>query len=271
MDESDPGRINILQEKAPISKGSILGVDVHALTLEATISIFDEWICKRKSRYVCCVPAHSIMECVDHSDLRSVFNNSGLSTPDGMAIVWLLRAKGFSEVERVYGPDLLLTTCRAGLVSGWRHYFYGSSPETCEKLALKLKADYPGLIIAGIESPPYRDLSEVEKMAFIDRVKQSKPDILWVALGSPKQERWMSEWVNTLDVPVMVGVGAAFDFLSGCKPQAPRWIQKTGMEWFFRFVNEPGRLWKRYLLNYPRFIIYVFLDALGIKRNSKHV
>ncbi|NPV77214.1 MAG: WecB/TagA/CpsF family glycosyltransferase [Anaerolineae bacterium] len=266
MDEHDPSRADAFGKRAIISKGVILGVNVHAVTMELTLSVLEEWIRDRKPHYVCCVPAHSVMECVDHPELQAVFNNSGLSTPDGMAIVWLLRAQGFSRVERVYGPDLLRAACRAGQALGWRHYFYGASPETCEKLVLRLKADFPDLIIAGVESPPYRDLNEDEKIAFIERVRQSRPDILWVALGSPKQERWMSGWVNILDVPVMIGVGAAFDFLAGRKPQALPWIQRMGLEWFFRLLIEPGRLWKRYLLNYPRFVFLVFLSALGFKK-----
>ena len=266
MDGSDLGKAGVLVKRSSIPKGDILGVSVHALTMESILSVFKEWIRERKPQYVCCVPAHSVMECVDHTELRTVFNNSGLSTPDGMAIVWLLRAQGFSHVERVYGPDLLWAACQAGLALGWRHYFYGASPETCEKLALRLKTNFPDLVIAGMESPPFRELSVDEKGGLIERIRQSSPDILWVALGSPKQEKWMSEWVDTLGVSVMVGVGAAFDFLAGCKPQAPRWVQKMGLEWFFRLISEPRRLWKRYLLNYPRFILLTLLDALRVKK-----
>ncbi|MCC6148056.1 MAG: WecB/TagA/CpsF family glycosyltransferase [Anaerolineaceae bacterium] len=260
-----PDSSKFMEDDNSVQYADILGVRVHALTMEGTLSIFQNWISEKKPHYVCCIPAHSVMECVDDPALRPAFNTSGLSTPDGMAIVWLLRARGHKKVERVYGPDLLLAACRLGLDPGWRHYFYGSTPEAGLELAAKLKREFPGLRFAGVESPPYRELSGEEKTTFAARIKAARPDILWVGLGSPKQERWMSEWVNTLDIPVMVGVGAAFDFLSGCKPQAPRWMQKIGMEWLYRLLKEPRRLWRRYVLGYPRFIFLVLLEALGIR------
>jgi N-acetylglucosaminyldiphosphoundecaprenol N-acetyl-beta-D-mannosaminyltransferase len=247
-----------------LKHGLILGVKVHALTMAATLEQILEWINHRQPHYICCVPAHSIMDCVDSPEIRKVFNTSGLNTPDGMAIVWLLRCMG-NRVERVYGPDLLVNACAYGLPHGWSHYFYGAAPAVLEGLVLSLQNRFSGLDVAGFESPPFRPLTEEEKGSVIERIKSSKPDILWVGLGSPRQEEWMAEFVGLLDVPVLIGVGAAFDFLSGNKKQAPHWIQRSGLEWLYRLINEPRRLWRRYLINYPRFILLLILSALGLK------
>jgi N-acetylglucosaminyldiphosphoundecaprenol N-acetyl-beta-D-mannosaminyltransferase len=265
MNEKGEKILDGLNSEASIPMEYILGVKVNALNMETTLGLFSKWIRTGEPHYVCCVPAHSIMSCVDQPELRSVFNSSGMCTPDGMAVVWLLKAKGFSKVERVYGPDLILAACEAGLEPAWKHYFYGGIPGTGKKLADFMQQKYPGIKITGWESPPFRELSGEEKLALKERIQQAQPDVLWVAMGSPRQEWWMSEWVNELRVPVLVGVGAAFDFLTGQKRQAPKWIQKTGLEWLFRLFNEPKRLWKRYAVNYPRFVVLLFLEWLGIK------
>ncbi|HWR66604.1 MAG TPA: WecB/TagA/CpsF family glycosyltransferase [Bellilinea sp.] len=222
------------------------------------------WIERREPNFVCCVPAHAVMEAYDHPELRKVYAESGLNTPDGMAIVWLLRQAGHKQVERVYGPDLLLAACEFGLERGWRHYFYGGTPEAVEGLVTSLRAKFNGLQVAGEESPPFRVLTEFETEEASTRIWSTTPDIVWVGLGSPKQEQWMHDQVAKLNVPVLVGVGAAFDFLSGVKQQAPRWMRRTGLEWLHRLVSEPGRLWKRYLLGYPRFVWLVLMERLGL-------
>jgi N-acetylglucosaminyldiphosphoundecaprenol N-acetyl-beta-D-mannosaminyltransferase len=206
------------------------------------------------------------MECYDYPDLRDIYNHSGLTTPDGMAIVWLLRAKGFRDVERVYGPDLMRAVCQKGVERGYRHYFYGGAPGVGEKLAAVLQQQNPGLQVVGVDSPPFRKLTTLEIEAERMRIQTAHPDIVWVGIGSPRQEIWMSEQIGWLNVPVLVGVGAAFDFLSGNKRQAPAWVQRSGLEWFYRLASEPRRLWRRYLLGYPRFVVLVVLQALGLLR-----
>ncbi|HQF61006.1 MAG TPA: WecB/TagA/CpsF family glycosyltransferase [Anaerolineaceae bacterium] len=245
---------------------NLLGVGVHPICMADALSAIQTWIASRQPHYICLTPAHAIMECVDHPELRPIYNHSGLTTPDGMAIVWLLRAAGHPTVERVYGPDLLAAACQAGLEPGWRHYFYGGAPGVPEQLSASLSARFPGLQVCGTCSPPFRPLTDTESQAMQAEIQSAHPDILWVGIGSPRQERWMSAWVNCLDVPVLVGVGAAFDFLSGIKPQAPRWIQRSGLEWLFRLFSEPSRLWRRYLLGYPRFVVLILLQALGLRR-----
>jgi N-acetylglucosaminyldiphosphoundecaprenol N-acetyl-beta-D-mannosaminyltransferase len=185
-----------------------------------------------------------------------------MTTPDGMPMVWLCHWYGFDHVERVYGPDLMLAVCDHGIKPGYRHYLYGGAPGVGERLANCLRARFPGLQIVGIESPPFRSLTPEEESQIGLRIREACPDIVWVGISSPKQERWMAEHINRFEVPVMVGVGAAFDFLSGIKDQAPRWIQTSGFEWLYRLFHEPRRLWRRYILGYPRFIILIAIQML---------
>jgi N-acetylglucosaminyldiphosphoundecaprenol N-acetyl-beta-D-mannosaminyltransferase len=243
---------------------SILGVKVNPITMAQALGEMQDWIAAREPNYICCVPAHAVMACHDQPELKAIYDHAGICTPDGMAIVWLARSEGYAKVERVYGPDLLLAACQTSLETGWRHYFFGGAPGVAEKLVEKLRLRFPELQVAGIHSPPFGEMSVEEDAEIINKIQQAKPDIVWVGLGSPKQERWMSDHVDTLKVPALVGVGAAFDFLSGTKPQAPRWMQRSGLEWLFRLLSEPRRLWRRYVLGYPRFIWLVFLQKIGI-------
>ena len=255
---------NLQQNMTEYKRHSILGVGVNAINLSETINLIEHWIQNHSSKYVCLAPAHSIMSCYDNPDLYKIYNNSGLTVPDGMAIVWILQLAGWKNVGRVYGPDLLLSLCQQSARKKHRHYFYGGNEPSLLSLIDTLNHHFPGMIIAGFESPPFRDLSMIEKEGVINRIQKVKADIVWIGLGSPKQEIWMSENANLLKGAVLIGVGAAFDFISGMKPQAPRWVQRIGMEWFFRFLSEPSRLWRRYIINYPRFVLLVFLQYLGI-------
>jgi N-acetylglucosaminyldiphosphoundecaprenol N-acetyl-beta-D-mannosaminyltransferase len=208
------------------------------------------------------------MECYRHLDLRTIYNASGLTTPDGMPLVWLAHLKGYSDVSRVYGPDLMLALCEHSIERGYAHYFYGGSSTTLEQLVANLTHHFPGLKIAGIDSPPYRPLTPDEDAKIVDKINAANPDILWVGLGAPKQERWMAAHIDRLCAPALIGVGAAFDFHAGLKPQAPRWMQQSGLEWFFRLINEPRRLWRRYLTDNPLFVALVLLQMLGIIKPS---
>lgn len=241
----------------------LLSVKISAINMGLALENIESWIAEKHARYICVAPAHSIMACVNDPHLRPVFNQADMVTPDGMAVVWLLRLKGYQEVRRVYGPDLLLAACAFGLERGWRHHFLGGTPETLERLAANLRSRFPGLQITGLTSPPFHLLSEKEEESLVAEVNASQADILWMGLGSPRQEVWMNRHLGEVKTPVMAGVGAAFDFLSGSKPQAPRWIQQIGMEWFFRLMSEPRRLWPRYR-QYPRFVLLVVLQHLGL-------
>jgi N-acetylglucosaminyldiphosphoundecaprenol N-acetyl-beta-D-mannosaminyltransferase len=160
----------------------------------------------------------------------------------------------------------MLACCEASIKKGYRHFFYGGGPGVAERLAKRLQERFGGLLIAGTWSPPFGELTAADEEAMIDRITSSKPDIVWVGLSTPKQERWMARYVGRLPVPVLIGVGAAFDMHAGLKRQAPRWMQRSGLEWLFRLATEPRRLWRRYLLNNPRFICRLALQSLGVIR-----
>jgi N-acetylglucosaminyldiphosphoundecaprenol N-acetyl-beta-D-mannosaminyltransferase len=246
----------------------VLGVQVSAIRMSDAVSRFETWVAARDRRYVCVVPAHSVMDCQDDPELRAVVNAGGLVTPDGMSLVWLLRRSGYRETERVYGPDLMLAVCRRSLETGWRHFFLGGEEGVAAELATRLSRRFPGLAVAGTLSPPFRDLAAEEDAALCRVLNETRADIIWVGLGSPKQERWMAAHREALTAPVLVGVGAAFDFLSGRRRQAPRWIQRSGLEWLYRLASEPRRLWRRYL-RYPRFVFLVLRQAAAARRRAR--
>lgn len=253
------------QTPAPIPRANILGVGVSAVNMEMALATIDGWIADRAAHYVCVTPVHSIMECYDAPDVRHIYNRAGMVTPDGMPVVWLTRSAGHPHVRRVYGPDLMLALCAHSMARGYRHYFYGGADGVAEELARTLQARFPGLAVAGWESPPFRDLSAQEDAAVCARIRAAQPDIVWVGLGAPKQERWMAGHVTQLGVPALIGVGAAFDFLTGRKPQAPRWMQRSGLEWLFRLASEPRRLFRRYLSANSRFLWLIALQRLGLR------
>jgi N-acetylglucosaminyldiphosphoundecaprenol N-acetyl-beta-D-mannosaminyltransferase len=187
-------------------------------------------------------------------------------TPDGMPLVYLSRLAGFKDCGRVYGPDLMAEVCAQSVHLGHRHFFYGTTPKTLSALEDRLCQRYPGLIVAGSFSPPFRALTPAESFEIAALINEKKPDIVWVGLSTPKQEVWMAEHRALLDAPVLVGVGAAFDFHAGTVRQAPRWVQPLCLEWLFRLVTEPRRLWKRYLINNPAFLAGLLLQWLRIKK-----
>jgi N-acetylglucosaminyldiphosphoundecaprenol N-acetyl-beta-D-mannosaminyltransferase len=254
--------MNMENQNSP-SHGNILGVHVSAIDMKDAIQIISEWIAGRKQNYICVTPAHAVMSCYHDAHLRSIYNASGMITPDGMAVVWLMQAQGYKNVERVYGPDLMREVCRASVETGWTHYLYGGADEAVNaELVQILQHNYPGIRIAGSNCPPFRELTVEEDQVLVDEINRVNPDIIWLGIGSPKQEFWMAKHQGEIHAPVMVGVGAAFDFISGRKKTAPRWMQKSGLEWLFRLLSEPGRLWRRYA-EYPLFAILSIFQLAG--------
>jgi N-acetylglucosaminyldiphosphoundecaprenol N-acetyl-beta-D-mannosaminyltransferase len=244
---------------------NILGVHVSAIGMTDALRVIETWLAKREPNYICVTPAHGVMDGYRNQEVRRFLNASGLTTPDGMAIVWLLKLRGMAGVERVYGPDLLLRACGHFQAQGVRHFFYGGAPGVPEKLAAVLARRFPQLQVAGVLSPPYRPLTAAEDARFIEEIRSKDADIVWVGLSTPRQDRWMAEHVGRVGAPVLIGVGAAFDFVSGEKRQAPRWMQRAGLEWFFRLTTEPRRLWRRYTA-YPLFALLAVAQLLGIAR-----
>ncbi|MBI4308797.1 MAG: WecB/TagA/CpsF family glycosyltransferase [Candidatus Omnitrophica bacterium] len=238
----------------------ILGVRVSAVNLGLACAEIEGWVKARRKAYVCVAPVSTIVECNRDSAYRDIVNAADMVTPDGMPVVWLAKAKGCPHVGRAYGPDLMRALCGR---SGLRHYFFGGTSQAIGHLEQCLKKELSGINIVGMVSPPFRPTAQMEDQKVIAAINQSMPDILWVGLGSPKQDFWMRLHRDCLDVPVMVGVGAAFDFLAGLKPQAPRWMQRRGLEWLFRLICEPRRLWKRYLIGNSLFLFYLIKEFWG--------
>lgn len=232
----------------------ILGVRVSAITLDQAVETVENWIAARRQRYVCITGAHGVMESQQDDVLRAIHNKAGLVTPDGMPLVWMARLLGHRNTGRVYGPDLMRALTRVSAERGYRQFYYGGDAGVAEQLAAALEANCPGLDVVGTYSPPFRPLTEDEDDAIVARINATKPDIVWVGLSTPKQERWMAAHLGRIDAPVMIGVGAAFDFLAGRKAQAPLWMQRNGLEWLFRLSQEPRRLSRRYLWIVPGFL-----------------
>jgi N-acetylglucosaminyldiphosphoundecaprenol N-acetyl-beta-D-mannosaminyltransferase len=245
-----------------VPRYNVLGVGVSALSFLQARDLLVGARGSKRLGYVCLCTVNGLGEARRDPGFRRIFNESWLTTPDGMPLVWM----GPPNVERVYGPDLMLAVCDAGRAHGLRHYFYGGVPGVAEELGARLTSRFPGLLVVGTFTPPFRDLSDSEMEGLRADVAQKNPDIVWVGLGTPKQERFMAGPGRTLDAALAVGVGAAFDFLSGRVPQSPRWVQRCGLEWLFRLCTEPRRLGPRYLRTNSMFIARVAAQKLGIRQ-----
>jgi exopolysaccharide biosynthesis WecB/TagA/CpsF family protein len=245
---------------------NVLGVRTHAVQIGLVIDRMQEWIRERNGGHsIAATSMHGIVEAQHDPSFKEVLNETDLVVPDGMPLVWLGRREGHLLRRRVYGPDLLLAFCAESAGRNCRHFFYGGEPGVAERLAESLKTRFPGLNVVGTCSPPFRPLTAQEDAEIVGTIGRASPDVLWVGLGAPKQERWMHEHKDRLRVPVLVGVGAAFDLLSGKRKQAPCWVREHGFEWFFRLLQEPRRLWRRYLVYGAQFIAYVALESLRLK------
>lgn len=249
-----------------VERANVLGVHVSAVNMPLVLEIIEGWIARRERRYVCVSGVHGVMESQDDDELRQIHNTAGMVTPDGMPLVWVSRLRGYRQVSRVYGPDLMLAVCECSTPKGWRHFFYGGAEGAPELLAARLRERFPNLQVAGTHSPPFRALNEDEDQQIVKMINDSAADVVWVGLSTPKQERWMAAHREQLTAPVLIGVGAAFDFHAGLKRQAPRWMQRSGLEWLFRLATEPRRLWRRYLINNPKFVIAVGMQLAGLRR-----
>jgi N-acetylglucosaminyldiphosphoundecaprenol N-acetyl-beta-D-mannosaminyltransferase len=240
-----------------IPRVDVLGVGISAINMASAVAELTRWVEEGESHYVCVTGVHGVMESQSDTELLRIHNRSGLTTPDGMPMVWAGRRAGAADMSRVYGPDLMLEICARSAANGWTHYFYGGKEGVPELLAAKLEERFSGLKVVGTFSPPFRPLTDKEADAITTAINEADPDFVWVGLSTPKQERWMDANVGKLNAPAVLGVGAAFDIHAGLLPQAPAWMQKRGLEWLYRLVKEPRRLWKRYLGNNPRFVVRI--------------
>ncbi len=245
---------------------NVLGVGISAINLQQAVAEIEAWVASGARHYVNVCNVHTVMECQRAPSLREIVNHSGLSTPDGMPLVWLSRWHGHQSAGRVYGPDLMLALCERGQTTGHRHFFYGGAPGVADLLAARLQQRFPELAIAGVHTPPFRPADVSEVPAVIDAINASRPDVVWVGLGTPKQDYWIARHRGVLDAPVLIAIGAAFDFHAGLLPQAPRWMQRIGLEWLFRLAHEPRRLAYRYLVYNPRFVAGALLQLARLRR-----
>ena len=242
----------------------VLGVRVDVVQIPDVIAMMEDWIATRsRSRFIAVTGMHGVIEGEHDKSFREILNQADVVVPDGMPLVWLGRAQGHELKRRVYGPELAAAFC-SSTRRKYRHFFYGGSPGVAQMLAEVLHARH-GISIAGTYSPPYRPLTTDEDMAVVSLIQRSNPDVLWVGLSTPKQERWIYEHKSSLRVPVMVGIGAAFDLLTGRVNQAPRWMRESGLEWLFRLFQEPRRLWRRYLIYGSEFAWKASLEAISMR------
>jgi len=250
-----------------IERFKVLGINIGVLDQERTREFLFETVREGRRGYVTITNVYSVSEALRDPELKRIFNKALLSTPDGMPMVWMGRLLGHSTIRRVYGPDLVLNVCDHGRPFGFSHFFFGSNPGVAEDFAANLQGRFPGLKIAGTFSPPFRPLNEAERSELQKRVRESQPDFFWIGMSTVKQECFMAEYMSILpEAKVFIGVGAAFDFLTGRVKQAPRWMMGLGLEWLFRLFQEPCRLWRRYLIYNPLFVVRAAAQLLGLRR-----
>ena len=233
----------------------VCGIPLALTDYERTLDWIDVRVAQRARDYICVCNVHAVMASAEDAELRSALLGSSLNLPDDQPLVWAMSALGYPLHDRVYGPELMARSCTRSAVSGQRLYLYGGRNQgALVQLTLNLRQRYPGVRIVGGYSPPHRPLTADERAAVIHEINASRADVVWVGIGVPKQEKWMADLRRELDAPVLIGVGAAFDFHAGLVPQAPPWMQELGLEWAYRLAHEPRRLWRRYTRYNPRFV-----------------
>ena len=248
------------------TRAAILGAQIDSLEWDTALARIASWAKRRESRYVCLCNVHSVVTASLEPEFRDVINHADLATPDGMPVAWALSQLGFPRQPRINGPDLMWRLCEYSTRSGIKLFFYGSSPQTLALLETKLNTSFANIHVVGMLSPPYRALSAEENTAMVKQINASGAELVFVGLGCPKQEIWMAAQRGKINA-VMLGVGAAFDYHAGTLRRAPHWMQRSGLEWLYRFGQEPRRLWRRYLVTNTIFVIGMVRQLLT---RSKH-
>lgn len=251
------------------TKTNILGVSVCAVNMDSALARIDVWIAERSPNFACFRDVHGVMVNRKDPELQAAHEHAGMVAPDGMPLVWLSRLAGHHGTGRVCGPDFMPALCKRSVSAGYRHFFYGGAPGVAERLAANLRQRFLGLQVVGTYSPPFRPLTQAEDAAVIRMIDETSADIVWVGLSTPKQEKWMMDHVGRVTAPVLLRVGAAFDFHAGTVRRAPVWMQQSGLEWLFRLLSQPRRLWRRYLVLAPAFLFLVPGQILGLKHYPK--
>jgi N-acetylglucosaminyldiphosphoundecaprenol N-acetyl-beta-D-mannosaminyltransferase len=251
---------------------TVLGVPLALTDYERTLDWMDATVEAEGRAYVCVAATHTVMQAREDPELRDAVLGATMTLPDGQPLVWALGVLGHRLTSRVYGPELMAQACERSASTGRTMYLYGGRDQgTLVQLALNLRTRYPGVRIVGGYAPPFHELSDEERALVAADINDSGADIVWVGIGVPKQEKWMAQMRDLLDAPVLIGVGAAFDFHADRIPQAPRWLQEIGLEWAYRLYQEPRRLWKRYLRYNPRFVTSFSRELLRLRRAGRPV
>jgi len=254
-----------MQSELPL-RCNVLGVGVHAVTMEDAVNACIHTVETNGSGYVCATGAHGIIEAQHDPQLRNFLNRALLNLPDGMPTVWMGWLQKMRSMRSVRGPEFMLALCQNSVPHKIRHFLYGGQDGVAELLARTLEKRFPGIVIAGTYTPPFRDLTEDEERDLLARLQACNADIIWVGLGTPKQERFIWNHRESLPVKLMIAVGAAFDFHTGRTKEAPGWIKSAGLHWLYRLAHEPRRLWRRYGIIVPSFIVLAGMQLLGIRR-----
>jgi len=242
----------------------VLGVAVDDIDMSSTLSRIRRWIHERTGVRICVAPVSTIVEASEDPEYRALVNGADLVVPDGMPVVWAARMKGARQAKRVCGPDLMRKICTDYSFTHIKHFFYGTDQDTLALLRSRLQEMNPEINICGAIAPPYFSKAVLESEETIAQINAAEADIVWVGLGAPKQDVWVHLHRECLDAPVLIGIGAAFDFLAGVKPRAPVWMQRCGLEWFFRLCCEPRRLWRRYLVGNTKFLWRIIKEVFGL-------
>jgi N-acetylglucosaminyldiphosphoundecaprenol N-acetyl-beta-D-mannosaminyltransferase len=251
-----------------VARANVLGVGISAINMDQALSLFGSWLGNDVKGYVCVTGVHGVMEAQKDPRFRRILNQSLLTTPDGMPTVWVGKFQGFQKMGRVFGPDLMYEVCRLSVENKYSHFFYGGRPGVAEHLKTKLTDAIPGLVVAGTYTPPFGPLGPQEEAQLFDLVAKAKPNVFWVGLSTPKQERFMAEYNHKIPTKIMVGVGAAFDLHTGSIKDAPDWVKSSGLQWLHRLMQDPFRLWRRYFENNPKFLWKIALQLTHLSEYS---
>jgi N-acetylglucosaminyldiphosphoundecaprenol N-acetyl-beta-D-mannosaminyltransferase len=247
-------------------RANVLGVGVHAIDMDAAVATIGNAIATRKKGYVCATGVHGVMEAQRDASLRTVFSKALLVVPDGMPTVWMGHLQGLRRMRRIFGPDLMLAVLGSPALRGCSHFLYGGDAGVAQELQDILRRRFPHVRIVGAYTPPFRPLGPAEEAEVRQIIENVQPDIMWIGVSTPKQERFMAEYLPRLNTSLMIGVGAAFDFHTGRLKDSPQWVKQLGLQWLHRLVQEPRRLGKRYLVNNPLFLAQASLQLAGIRR-----
>jgi N-acetylglucosaminyldiphosphoundecaprenol N-acetyl-beta-D-mannosaminyltransferase len=268
--QSQPGLTEGSPSPVPVPRSrEVLGVPISVVDYDGAIEVMDALVETRDRGYVCAAPVHALMVAQEDPEMRAALRDSTIVVPDGMPLVWASNLLGEELTDRVYGPELMLRYSDRCTERGYRVWLYGGRDQgSLVQLALSMRRRHPGIKIVGGYSPPFRPLTAEEEDGIVEQINDARPDVLWVGIGVPKQEKWMAHMRDRLEVPVMCGVGAAFDFHAGRISMAPTWMQDRGLEWIYRIAQEPRRLLPRYLYTNPRFVVAFARQYLAQKRST---